>query len=450
MWLTHTTGLSSKAKDSERIRYSARGFDISYFLIDGIPIEISDDGETQTSMAIYDHVEVVRGATGLLTGVGTPSASINLVRKHATSKEFVGAIAAGVGSWSNSNVMLDLSTPLNSDGSIRGRMVMEHKQGDAFRDFASNKSNVYYAIVDADIGKNTQVSLGTSYQNNKPKGSTWGGLPAWFADGTRTDWDRSKSNGTNWTSITSTNKSDYFWDKYDRVSDPEPLNDFFQWDGSYPVTKWGDITRQADTKTEQFSVYGATRLSITDAFTVILGSRFLDWQLSGESYGDILDYGDDNILIPYAGALFDVNQQHTVYVSYTDIFEPQDLRDRYGKYLDPLTGQSYELGLKSGFFTDSLQTSISIFSVRQNNFGIEDVGYFVPNTDEMDAYRSIYNKSQGFEVEVVGELATNWNFNFGYTQFTAEDKSGNAINTHQPSKLLKLYTSYQFLDCSKN
>ncbi len=33
-------------------------------------------------MALFDRVEVVRGANGLMTGAGSASASINLVRKN--------------------------------------------------------------------------------------------------------------------------------------------------------------------------------------------------------------------------------------------------------------------------------------------------------------------------------------------------------------------------------
>ncbi|KAG1358462.1 hypothetical protein G6F61_014481 [Rhizopus arrhizus] len=47
----------------------------------------------------------------LLTGAGNPSASINLVRKHANSKEFTGSVSAGVGSWNQYRGTVDMSTP---------------------------------------------------------------------------------------------------------------------------------------------------------------------------------------------------------------------------------------------------------------------------------------------------------------------------------------------------
>jgi outer membrane receptor for ferric coprogen and ferric-rhodotorulic acid len=46
---------------------------------------------------MYERVEVVRGATGLTTGAGNPSAAINLVHKRATSKQLTGSAEIGIG-----------------------------------------------------------------------------------------------------------------------------------------------------------------------------------------------------------------------------------------------------------------------------------------------------------------------------------------------------------------
>ena len=56
-------------------------------------------GESVIDTSLYDRVEIVRGATGLMTGAGNPSASVNLVRKHADSSERKTALEAGVGRY---------------------------------------------------------------------------------------------------------------------------------------------------------------------------------------------------------------------------------------------------------------------------------------------------------------------------------------------------------------
>lgn len=58
--------------------------------------------------AIYDRVEVIRGATGLMTGAGNPSATVNMVRKRPT-REFQASVKGSAGSWENGRGEMDVS-----------------------------------------------------------------------------------------------------------------------------------------------------------------------------------------------------------------------------------------------------------------------------------------------------------------------------------------------------
>lgn len=63
----------SQSSGPGRQTYSARGFDIDNLMYDGIPSNYQ--GWTvgaQPNLAMFDRVEVVRGATGLVTGSGNP------------------------------------------------------------------------------------------------------------------------------------------------------------------------------------------------------------------------------------------------------------------------------------------------------------------------------------------------------------------------------------------
>lgn len=83
--MRHTPGITVAAYDSERTSYFSRGFAIQNFQYDGIPI-LQDaqysSGHTLTDTVIYDRVEILKGATGLLTGAGGPGGTINMVRKN--------------------------------------------------------------------------------------------------------------------------------------------------------------------------------------------------------------------------------------------------------------------------------------------------------------------------------------------------------------------------------
>jgi len=81
--------------------------------------------------------------------------------------------------------------------------------------------------------------------------------------------------------------------------------------------------------------------------------------------------------VPYIGALYDLTANYRLYASYTEIFKPQTAIDRNGDFLDPLTGKSTEIGLKSTFVNDTLHTSVAIFSIEQDNLAQTDSGHFV-------------------------------------------------------------------------
>ncbi len=207
-----TPGLSSKAFDSTRNTFSARGFDIDKFQLDGVPMAWSlagDSGETITDVAIYERIEVVRGATGLLTGVGEPSASVNLVRKHANARELSGYINGGIGSWHKRFVTGDVTTPIDAEGNVRVRFVAKKELSDSFRDLAQEDKIVLYGVLDADLSNSMTLSLGSSYQDNNPTASTWGALPPLFTDDTPTDWDRGTTTAADWTRWDSTSKNHF-------------------------------------------------------------------------------------------------------------------------------------------------------------------------------------------------------------------------------------------------
>ena len=108
--MRHTPGITVATYDSDRTSYYSRGFAIQNFQYDGIPI-LQDaqysSGHTLTDTVIYDRVEILKGATGLLTGAGGPGGTINMVRKKPTA-EFAGHIDLGAGSWDNYRSQVDV------------------------------------------------------------------------------------------------------------------------------------------------------------------------------------------------------------------------------------------------------------------------------------------------------------------------------------------------------
>ncbi|WP_407036358.1 TonB-dependent siderophore receptor [Facivitalis istanbulensis] len=538
-------GVAVNETDDVRNSFFSRGFEIRNTQIDGVPTAWAlggDRGETIADVSIYERVEIVRGATGLLSGVGDPSASINLVRKHADKRTWGGYLEAAGGSWDTWRLSGDLGGAVTSDGRLRVRGVGRYEEGNAFTDFYKNKKLVLYGVLDADVTDDTLLRIGFSHQRNEPHGAFWGSLPTFYSDGTIARWDRSKSTAQPWTTWTTVNQNFfvtlshdfgggwsltgnynrfrnsqftqilYLYGNVDRTtglglrSNPysangesiqnsydaqlkgkvslfgrdhdlvlgylnselnrqtesyAPLNelaplgnflfppagDFINWNAnSYPFPGFSQIgVVNEQERIRQIGYYGAVRLNPTDWLKVIGGGRLATYRQSGRAYKVDRNYGDGNVFIPYVGVLADITPNHRFYASYTTIFLPQNAQDRNYVQLDPIRGKSYEVGLKSAFFDDALQTSVALFRIEQDNLAqIDGSPITRPGTGlPFQPYRAAKGVvSKGFEVEVTGSPLPNWNVNVGYSQFTARDAADADANTDQPRRLLKAFTTY--------
>lgn len=534
----NTAGVSMVEVDDVRNVFNARGFEITNYQIDGVPLSWSlagDAAETLADVSIFERVEFVRGATGLLTGAGDPSASINLVRKHADARDLEAYIRGSFGSWENRQVEADVASALNASGSIRGRLVAKYEEGESYIDLFNFDKTVFYGVLEADLTDATTVRVGASQQTINPTAPLWGALPTFYTNGELTNLPRSQSTSANW-AYWDTQNTNYFanighefangWRltfNYNRLingaeteilylygvideatgvglatwpykSDGESVQDSFDiqlrgdytlfsreheftvgalrsqqdadtyafaatgpnaflpatslytWDGNFPRPEFSTAgTHDQAIETEQSGYFAATRINATDALSVIAGARVSSWERSGTEYGVTQNYSADDVVIPYLGVLYDLTPTHRLYASYTEIFQPQNLRTETGATLDPIVGQAYEIGLKSAFINDALQTSFAIFSITQDGLG-QPTGGTIPDTSPPEfAYRAAEGAtSEGFEFEVLGRVTENWNVSLGYSQFEIEDADGAEVNTDQPRQSFTLFTTYSF------
>jgi len=120
--MRHTTGVVVQHNDSDRVAYSARGYTIRNFQIDGM-LNTFSFMKSDADTIIYDRIEVVRGATGLTTGAGDPSGTINMIRKRPTHELQAKAGVMG-GSYDDYYSYVDVGGPLAFDGRLRGRTVL--------------------------------------------------------------------------------------------------------------------------------------------------------------------------------------------------------------------------------------------------------------------------------------------------------------------------------------
>lgn len=202
-------GINTQRYDSERWMFSARGFVITNYTHDGVlrPYDgIYDWGVTNQDMVFYDRVEIVKGATGLLSGSGMPSAAVNFVRKRPGS-EAAASASAQLGSWDHRRLEADVSVPLSDDKTVRGRVAGAYQDRGSAQDHYRQKLSSLYGVVEAEITPATLLTWGADYQHVNPRGSSWTGLPVFYSDGSRTQFSRSMNPATDWSRRVFTNSS---------------------------------------------------------------------------------------------------------------------------------------------------------------------------------------------------------------------------------------------------
>lgn len=539
--LALTPGITVGKNDSERANYYARGFAINNFQIDGMP---RGANAPLQDLLLYDRIEIVRGATGLMGGTGDPSATVNMVRKRPT-RTFQGSASVSAGSWSDHRAEVDLSTPLNADGSVRARGVFGRQNRDSFMDMYHERKSTGMAILEADLTARTLFTAGLDFQDNQPTGATWGAVPYWSASGGLANLPRNFSLSTPWSTwaneqqtlftslqhrfdngwkihlgysrTTSRNNttvayggSGYpdpatgkgmslwsgIWGEAKAINDnidlhasgpfsllgrqhtfiagwnggyqvshtpggsaslgyPAAIADYRTWTGSIPQPVFTPDGSHTEARSRLGGGYLATRLSLSDPLSVIVGARLSDYRTATEQFNTSGQYTRttgvlrvEREVTPYVGMVYDLDRSHSLYASYTTLFKPQNYKDRSNQYLDPETGTSAEIGIKGEYLDGALNASAALFQTRKRNLAELDTGvpagFLLPDGSSAYVARADGVTARGVEFDVSGRISPAWNLGASYTFLRATTANAERAVPQQPRHLLRLTTAYRF------
>jgi len=233
--------------------------------------------------------------------------------------------------------------------------------------------------------------------------------------------------------------------------------DWRNWTGDVPrlpVTRLGYLASENELK--QSAAYVAARLQLADPLLAVVGARYGSWETktwryTHDSAGNLTattrtGYKPDDSLTPYLGLVYEFNTIFSGYVSYADIFQPQNYRDRNGDYLEPVVGTMWEGGLKAEFFGGLLNASAAIFQGEQDN--VAEIDDSVPPSslpDGSQAYRSTGkgNKVKGWELETQGSIGEHWNLSAGFAHTTIRNRAGVLQKTTNPQDTFRLTASWR-------
>jgi len=537
--LKQTPGITVNQESSEAYSFYSRGFQLENFQFDGVPSLSSDGGSLRDNYSIgntiiYDRVEVLKGATGLVNGAGYPSGVVNLVRKRPTS-EFKGQVGAGAGSWDKYTTDLDLSGPLTENKNIRGRMVAGAQTNKSYIDYLEGDQYIFYGVVEADLNEDTMLTVGYDTQKDQHNGSTTGALPAFYVNGQTIKFDRDMNAADKWTwrnqetqrafaeishdfsngwelktqisgrkyssrelisGLTSapveldnsaqhgfyqggaskfntttkekgldiyargpftlggrTHEAVFGYsiahtrsvsERYDNDFTDRTVDDVFDWDNNAFKPDEYNWWLTFDIESRQKVAFASTILKPTDQLSVILGARVVDYKWRNQNVFATFNPEDPKAsvsgeVVPYAGLTYDLDDHHTVYASYTDVFKPQPFNlTPSGTALDPLTGQSYEIGIKGAYLNDRLNASMALFELQQDNFAEAIAG------DNGGAYRAVQGvTTRGVELEVAGQVLGGLQVQGGYTFAESHDADDRRVAANQPQHMFKVATNYR-------
>lgn len=194
--LESTPGVTVEQIETDRTYFKARGFEITNFQVDGLGIPQSS-GSIQGTLdtSIYDRVEIVRGANGLMTGAGNPSATVNMVLKKPTYITQAHA-SASYGSWNNKRLEVDVSTPINDDHAVRA--VFTKQKAESYLDRYETDKTIAYLAYEGKLTDDTTLSINYVNQQKDADSPLWGALPLYYTDGTATNYDASTSTASDW------------------------------------------------------------------------------------------------------------------------------------------------------------------------------------------------------------------------------------------------------------
>jgi len=197
---------------------------------------------------------------------------------------------------------------------------------------------------------------------------------------------------------------------------------------------------------QEAGLYGKLTFRPIERLALIGGAR-VSWY-EGEASTTTLSTGarasdeqrQSGHVTPYGGVVFDLDDRHSLYASYSQVFKPQSETDINGQLIDPREGEQYEVGVKGSYFGGDLNARITAFQLTDENRATDLDG--LPATSDYAAAGK--TRIRGGEFEVSGYLTPEWELMAGYTYMKTENLAGdeNTLFMLMPRHQASLWSMY--------
>ena len=203
-----------------------------------------------------------------------------------------------------------------------------------------------------------------------------------------------------------------------------------------------------DIQTDRLGIYLQDQIDITDNLILLAGIRYdTVEQETTNNPTDLNPIGsettqNDDAWTPRVGIVYQPVDFLSLFASYSQSFTPNPGTTAAGDPLEPEEGEGFEIGIKAELLEGDLLATLAYFDITRQN---------VATPDPLDPFSSVATgkqRSQGVELDIVGEIMPGWNIIASYAYTDARVTEDNVIPDgnglfNAPEHSASLWTTYE-------
>lgn len=178
-------------------------------------------------------------------------------------------------------------------------------------------------------------------------------------------------------------------------------------------------------------LYVQDMLQLDDKWTLMLGARFDHFEERDKESG--FEYGDQDVSYR-AGISFKPLDSMSFYANYSESFNPVDATDQADASvtdLEPVTGDSIEVGVKNEWLGGSIMTTLAVYHINKENLVASNPNFIEDENEDTESALINFGKveSDGVEFTLVGDVTDELSITANYAYNDTIVVEGSSSNT---------------------
>ncbi|MDN5061645.1 TonB-dependent receptor [Aliarcobacter butzleri] len=186
------------------------------------------------------------------------------------------------------------------------------------------------------------------------------------------------------------------------------------------------------TSVESYGIFLQDHINLTDKLIFSAGIRYDEVKPKDSQKSDATT--------PQFGFVYHLTPETILFTNYSQSFTPTSRQDKAGNILDPEKGKGYEVGIKQKLFDDKFDLTTALFKIEKENVATLDI-----NGGNTFVYKaSGKQESQGFEVDLSGDITSNLSLiaSYGYTETKDKEINNNDL-VNIPNHTANIFATYK-------